>query len=91
MIMAMVKIDFTGLVTLSSCPAWWRGFVHSATRGLKSNSDRNTAIDKMLAEAKCIAVSNPYEEGDLICLIFESEEAHREFVTYWTLMGDRDG
>lgn len=84
----MVKVDFTSYTTLASCPTWWRGFVNSITEGVDVSEERLRIIEEELAKNGCMSIDDPYEEGDLICLVFESEEARRAFITYWTLKGN---
>lgn len=81
----MVKIDFTSYTTLQSCPAWWRAFIREVTRDCKDSWERSHAIDRALEENKCLAIDNPFDTGNLICLVFESEDAFGGFVTYWIL------
>lgn len=88
--MTLVKVDFTGYESLHQCPAWWRGFVKHTTHGILNSRYKSDCIDTVLAENGCIAIEHPDKVGDLVCLVFESQEAHDRFLTYWILIGDTE-
>ena len=85
----MVKVDFTSYTSLSTCPKWWINFIQYTTDGITgiSSSEKSDLVDRALLEHGCLAIDNPNNIGDLICLVFESQEACDAFRTYWALKG----